>query len=321
MDSQLVEFLTAALVVFVGLFIAEPLLLGICRVFGLYAIVQERTCRVYMLFGKVAGVIDEPGLHFLPGKLGFSAFFINIVGSCYVLDLRLDQEYLRSQPVNSEEGAPMGIGIWYEMWISDPLGFLFKNTDPRGSLRANLSNATVRCLSNMPLAEMLQTRHNMSQTVRTEVTTKSTEWGYQLGSVYIRKVHFRDAGMIKQIEEKVVNRLRQVTSAIKQAGANQVSVITSSAEREAAIEFAKAAAIRPGTLGQAFQEIAKEAAVADALFEVLETQRMLASNARILLLPGGPHARMLANLMAAETGALHFTPPVKPASAAMPAQP
>ena len=126
----------------------------------------------------------------------------------------------------------MGIGIWYEMWIADPLAFLFKNTDPRGSLRANLSNATVRCLSNMPLAEMLQTRHNMSQTVRAEVTSKSQEWGYQLGSVYIRKVHFRDAAMIRQIEEKVVNRLRQVRSAIKQAGANQVSVITSSAERE-----------------------------------------------------------------------------------------
>jgi regulator of protease activity HflC (stomatin/prohibitin superfamily) len=285
----------------------------VCRIFGLYAIVKERSCRVYMLFGKVAGVIDEPGLHFLPAKLGLRAFFINIVGNCYILDRRIDQEYLRSQPVNSEEGAPMGIGIWYEMWISDPLNFLFKNTDPRGSLRANVSNATVRCLSNMPLADMLQTRHDMSQTVRTEVTSKSTEWGYQLGSVYIRKVHFRDAGMIKQIEEKVVNRLRQVTSAIKQAGANQVSVITSSAEREAAIEFAKAAAIRPATLGQAFQEIAREPAVAEALFEVLETQRMLASNARIALLPGGPHARMLANLMAAESGALHFTPPAKPA--------
>jgi regulator of protease activity HflC (stomatin/prohibitin superfamily) len=320
MESPMVVILSTALIVFVGLFIAEPLLLAICRIFGLYAIVQERSCRVYVLFGKVAGVIDEPGLHFLPGKLGLSALFINILGSCYVLDLRLDQEYLRSQPVNSEEGAPMGIGIWYEMWISDPLSFLFKNTDPRGSLRANLSNATVRCLSNMPLAEMLQTRHNMSQTVRTEVTSKSTEWGYQLGSVYIRKVHFRDAGMIRQIEEKVVNRLRQVTSAIKQAGANQVSVITSSAEREAAIEFAKAAAIRPGTLGRAFQEIAQEPAVAEALFEVLETQRMLASNARIALLPGGPHARMLANLMAAESGALHFTPLAKPAAPAAPAQ-
>ena len=99
----------------------------------------------------------------------------------------------------------------------------------------------------------------MSQTVRTEVSPQSQAWGYQLGSVYIRKVHFRDAGMIKQIEEKVVNRLRQVTSAIKQAGANQVSVITSSAEREASIEFAKAAAIRPSTLGQALREIAQAA--------------------------------------------------------------
>ena len=73
--------------------------------------------------------------------------------------MRLDQEYLRSQPVNSEEGAPMGIGIWYEMFISDPVAYLFKNTDPRGSLRANVSNATVRCLSNMRLGDMLETRH------------------------------------------------------------------------------------------------------------------------------------------------------------------
>src|SRR5260370_29110214 len=147
----------------------------------------------------------------------------------------------------------MGIGIWYEMWISDPVSYLFKNTDPRGSLRANVSNATVRCLSNMPLSEMLETRHTMSQTVRAEVTSKSQAWGYQLGSVYIRKVHFRDAGMIRQIDEKVVNRLRQVTSAIKQAGANPVSVITSSAEREAAFEVAKAAGVRAATMGQAVE--------------------------------------------------------------------
>jgi regulator of protease activity HflC (stomatin/prohibitin superfamily) len=186
------------------------------------------------------------------------------------------------------------------MWISDPVAYLFKNTDPRGSLRANVSNATVRCLSNMPLAEMLETRHKMSQTVRTEVSAKSQEWGYQLGSVYIRKVHFRDAGMTRQIEEKVVNRLRQVTAAITQAGANQVSVITSSAEREAAVEFAKAAAIRPNTLGAAFREIAQDPEVAGTLFEILEAQRMAGSNAQLILVPGGPHGRMLANLMAAE---------------------
>src|SRR6185369_14605036 len=96
---------------------------------------------------------------------------------------------------------------------------------------------------------------------------------------------FRDAGMIRQIEEKVVNRLRQVTSAIRQAGANQVSVITSSAEREAAVEFAKAAAMRPATLGQAFEEIAREPAVSEALFSVLETQRIVAGGGKTVLLP------------------------------------
>jgi regulator of protease activity HflC (stomatin/prohibitin superfamily) len=297
------NILVAALIAFIGPFILELIILGIAKTFGLCAVVREGTCQVYVLFGRVAGVLDEPGLHFLPAKLGASAFVINLLGKCHELDLRLDQEYLRSQPVNSEEGAPMGIGIWYEMWIEDPVAFLFKNTDPRGSLRANVSNATVRCLSNMPLAEMLQTRHTMSQTVRAEVTGKSQEWGYKLGSVYIRKVHFRDAGMIRQIEEKVVNRLRQVTSAIKQAGANQVSVLTSSAEREAAVEFAKAAAIRPATVGRAFQEIAPEPEIAEALFDVLETQRILASKSAFSLLPGGAHGRMLANLIAANEGA------------------
>ena len=180
------------------------------------------------------------------------------------------------------------------------MSYLFKNTDPRGSLRANVSNATVRCLSNMKLAEMLETRHNMSQTVRAEVTGKSQAWGYQLGSGLHPQGAFPrrrndppDRGEGGQ--PPAPGDLRH-----PQAGANQVSVITSSAEREAAVEFAKAAAIRPATLGQAFQEIAREPEVAEALFDVLETQRILASSAKITLLPGGPHGRMLANLMAAE---------------------
>src|ERR1035438_368258 len=103
-DLPVVGLLAAALVTFVGAFLGEPILLALARIFGIYAVVQERTCRVYMLFGKVLGVLDEPGLHFLPGKLGPAAFVINLLGNCYVLDMRLDQEYLRSQPVNSEEG-------------------------------------------------------------------------------------------------------------------------------------------------------------------------------------------------------------------------
>src|SRR4249920_2238560 len=251
----MIKFFIAGLATFVGLFIVGPMISALCRALGLYTIVQERQCKVYVLFGKVALIINEPGLHFLWLKLGLKAPLIGWLGRCHVLDLRLDQEYLRSQPVNSEEGAPMGIGIWYEMFVSDPVSYLFKNADPRGSLSANVSNSTVRCLSNMKLADMLQNRHTMSQTVRAEVSPQSHEWGYKLGSIYIRKVHFRDAQMIAQIEEKVVNRLRQVTSSIKQDGANQVSVITSSAERQAAVEFAKAAAMRPRIVGEALNTV------------------------------------------------------------------
>ena len=294
------DIFVTAMVVFLGGFLLEALLAGMARFFGVFATVQEGTCRVYVLFGKVIGILDEPGLHILPIKIGLGAFVVNLLGNCHVLDMRLDQEYLRSEAVNSEEGAPMGIGIWYEMWISDPVAYLFKNTDPRGSLRANVSNSAVRCLSNMPLAEMLGTRHSMSQSVRAEVSAKSAEWGYKIGSVYIRKVHFRDIGMIRQIEEKVVNRLRQVTSAIRQAGANQVSVIRSSAEREAAVEFARAAVIRPATLRRVFQEVGAVPEVTEALFQILEAQRIMASAGKLVLLPAGADGRLLANLMAGQ---------------------
>ncbi|HVE13382.1 MAG TPA: SPFH domain-containing protein [Elusimicrobiota bacterium] len=285
---------------FIGCSIAMPVFLGILRAIGFYTIVEEGTCRVYMLFGKVLGDIREPGLHLLWFKLGPASALVGVFGQCNVVDMRLDQQYLRSQAVNSEEGAPMGIGIWYEMFVSDPLNFLFKNADPRGSLRANVSNAAVRCLSNMPLASMMESRHAMSQSVREEVSPKSHEWGYQLGSVYIRKVHFRDVGMIKQIEEKVVNRLRQVTSAIKQDGVNQVSVITSTAERQAATANAQAAAVRPMIVGSALQRFSADPQIAEAMFDILECQRLLEAKARITLLPAGEGA--MAQLLAARGG-------------------
>jgi regulator of protease activity HflC (stomatin/prohibitin superfamily) len=284
---------------FAACLIGLPLALGVARLLGVYAIVEERQCHVYVLFGKVVGSLQEPGFYFLWPRLGWKALFVMWLGRRHVTDMRLDQEYLRSQPVNSEEGAPMGIGIWYEMFINDPVAYLFKNVDPRGSLAANVSNSTVRCLSNLPLAKMLIDRHTMSRTVREEVTPKSNEWGYQLGSIYIRKVHFRDGQMIRGIESKVVNRLRQVTAAIKQDGVNQVSVIMSTAERQAAVEFGKAAAVRPAIVGRAMAEISDDPEVAGPMFEILETQRIGEGEASLTLVQASGHA-LLADLLAVE---------------------
>ena len=295
--ENLVEFLIAAVVTFFAMWFVMPMFLFFLRRFGLYTIVQEGTCQVFVLFGRVIGILQEPGLHILPFRLGPRAFLVRWMGSVSTLDMRLDQQYLRSNPVNSEEGAPMGVGIWYEMYISDPVAYLFKNADPRGSLAANVSNAVVRSLSNLPLDMMLVDRHTMSRTVREEVSPRSHEWGYKLGSIYIRKVHFRDHEMIRQIEAKVVNRLRQVTSSIKQDGANQVNIITSTAERQAAIEFAKAAAIRPRIVGEAMASISSDPVVANAVFEILETQKILEGKSQLILVP--PHSDLLNQILAA----------------------
>ncbi len=300
------EVFQAAVWTFFVLLIGAPILSALSRSLNLYTIVEEGRCHVYVLFGKVVDILDEPGLQLLWLKLGPRALLIPWFGRIHVVDMRRDQRYQRSQAVNSEEGAPMGIGIWYEMYVSDPVSFLFKNADPQGSLAANVSNAVVRCLSNLPLANMLENRHSMSQAVRTDVSPRSQEWGYSLGSIYIRKVHFRDAGMIRQIEEKVVNRLRQVTAAIKQAGANQVSVITSTAERQAAVEFARAGAIRPQIVGAALQKISADPDVAGALFEILETQRLLESRGSITLVPA--RNALLPELLAASDGSAPATP-------------
>lgn len=284
----MISFFGAAIFAFFASFILVPMLLGFLRALGLYTVVQEGTCQVYVLFGKVLAVLRTPGLHLLWLKMGPAALIVRWIGRCYVLDMRLDQRYLRSLPVNSEEGAPMGVGVWYEMAINDPVNYLFKNADPQGSLAANVSNAVVRSLSNMPLSDLLEDRHAMSLNVRNEVSPKSTEWGYRLGSVYVRKVHFRDVGMIRQIEAKVVNRLRQVTSAIVQDGTNQVNIIASTAERQAAFEFARAEAIRPQILGEAMKRITDDPEVGKALFDILEVQNIAEGSANVTLV-GAKH--------------------------------
>lgn len=283
-------------------FILLPVVMLVMRVFGLYTIVGECESKVFILFGKVRGTIDEPGLHFPIFKFGPLSVLIPFFGQIRVVDRRLDQVYLRSRPVNSEEGTPMGIGVWYEMKVNDPVDYLFKNADPAGSLEANVTNATVRCLSNMPLSRLLEDRHGMSKMVRAEVSPKSDEWGYELGSVYIRKVHFRDENMIHQISEKVVNRLRQVTSAIRQAGTNQVNVIRSRADRTAASEFARAAAIRPQIVGAALKKITADPEVMTALFAVLEIRRIVDSKASLVLVPAATDGSLLAALDVSEKG-------------------
>ena len=60
----MVETIFGAMVGFIGAAVGLPIFFGLLRGLGVYTTVQERTCRVYVLFGSVVAVLEEPGLHF-----------------------------------------------------------------------------------------------------------------------------------------------------------------------------------------------------------------------------------------------------------------
>jgi len=148
-----------------------------------------------------------------------------------------------------------------------------------------VATAVSRQLSNLKLETLLEDRDALSSKVREEVSPTSLKWGFQLGSTYIRKVAFRDKGMIAQIELKVVNRLRQVTAAMRQNGDNQVALIHSDADKKASEKLGQAQAVRPQVVGGALADIQKNPAVADALFRLLDIKATMKSTGKVLISP------------------------------------
>jgi len=144
----------------------------------------------------------------------------------------------------------------------------------------------VKQLSNLKLDVLLENRDALSRKVREEVSPTSSQWGFNLGSTYIRKVAFRDKGMIGEIQRKVVNRLRQVTAAMRQAGENEVAIIHSEADKKASQRLGQAQAVRPQVIGLALAEIQKVPEVATALFALLDIQATLKSPGKVTLSSG-----------------------------------
>ncbi|MEC7680535.1 MAG: SPFH domain-containing protein, partial [Planctomycetota bacterium] len=166
------------------------------------------------------------------------------------------------------------------------VSYLFTNANPDGSLQANVTSSTISTLSNLEMEMMLEDRHSLSRTVRQTVSPLSEQWGYQLGSVYIRKVEFTDAQMVHNITDKVVKRLVQVTSAMKQDGENRVGLIKSETAYKVSQKMAEAAAARPDIVGTELNEIAKtDPEILESVLQVMEVNNLLDSSASVDLLP------------------------------------
>jgi hypothetical protein len=101
--------------------------------------------------------------------------------------------------------------------------------------------------------------------------------------------------MVDNITEKVVKRLVQVTSAMKQDGENRVGLIKSQTANKVSQQLAEASAARPRVVGQALNQIGKEdEEILEAVLDVLETERLLESPATVEVVP--PGTQMLVQL-------------------------
>lgn len=294
---------------FIAGLVVIPILLAFARLFGLYACVQECEAQVFTLFGKVIGTLDQAGLQFPISHFGPKALLVPFFGKRDFVNTAMRQHYLRSQMVNSEEGTPMGVGIWYEMQVKDPVAYLFTNANPEGSLQANVTSSTISTLSNLEMEKMLEDRHSLSRTVRQAVSPLSERWGYQLGSVYIRKVEFTDAQMVQNITEKVVKRLVQVTSAMKQDGENRVGLIKSETAYKVSQKMAEASASRPKIVGEELNKLAKkDSEILDTVLEVMEVENLLAADASIDILPESSNVLVQLNEQARIPHAVEIKP-------------
>ena len=260
------------------------------RVLGVYVVVQERQCVVFELFGRVRLIEEQPGIHFPWLKMGLFAPLVAVFGKKRVVDLRLDQSYLRSQPVNSEEGAPMGIGVWCGMFVSDPMAYLYKNWDPVGSLRANVSERDRALLEqhealgtyarDTALHEPGRARRSVGQVARMGLR---------------RRQHLHPQGALSRRRHDSANRAEsrqspaagdRRDSARRRESESTYSARPPSVRRPS--RSLQAAATRPRIVGAALGEIAKDALIASALFELLETQNLLQSpGLEVSVLPQG----------------------------------
>jgi hypothetical protein len=147
----MISFLVSLVLGF-GLFlVGVPLALATARLLGVYTTVFERTAKVFTLFGEVIGTIDEPGLHLLVGEARHQG------GAGAAVRQGAHRRSAARPTVPAQPAGELGgrRSDGHRHLVrngrSRPGGVPLQERRPPRRLRANVSNAAVRALSNMKL--------------------------------------------------------------------------------------------------------------------------------------------------------------------------
>ena len=92
---------------FFGLFVLFPIIFGFARLFGVYAIVEEGTCHIYVLFGKVRAVLDASLITGIdpPPEVESALAAINTAHNSVSSDISLAQAHADQKIVQSRRAV------------------------------------------------------------------------------------------------------------------------------------------------------------------------------------------------------------------------
>lgn len=211
--------------------------------------VEDETAVVVSSFGKMVGMVREPGFHFWPAK---------ILPWTKVRELSLKRDFrtYESIHVNDCRGTTVVIDLWIEFRIVNPEKALFQIEDWERALQSLLTNSTTSILGTFEFNQILSNRSELSQTLKKDISDETSRWGLEIDLVFISKLSLLP-DVSQQLFDTVAARLEKATADIEELGRLEAATL----EAETAAKISGLVAEAKGQyalgVGRAYQRLSK----------------------------------------------------------------
>lgn len=241
--------------------VGAPLsLLWLWNVFA-YKVFPNETLLV-LRFGKLANRVDDPGLHFL---VDHGLPWVRTVR----VSRRLQSLLLRDIEVHDVGGTELGVDVFVEYRITDPVKATFAIDDLTRALENVVSHGVITVLGVRQVGEILRDSGGLGDAIRRELEPETAPWGVVVHRVLLRQI--RPSLMAnEQFLGEIAAKLEKVKARIEEEGRQAVALLHARTSAEVAVRVAQARGQYPRAVGTAYAAIRSDREVYEAYRELHE---------------------------------------------------
>lgn len=216
-------------------------------------VVHDEETVLVTRFGKLAAVLSEPGLHFLPAML-LPWMALRRVSQ------QLDFREIDNIQINDATGTTVIVDLWLEFRIENAERAAFAVQDWECSLRNVASHATRAILSNLDFGHILKDRTDLGERLKNDLRDECERWGLRLHNAFIRNVRLLPE-VARRMFETVAARKERAKARIEEEGRLAVAMLDAETAARVAQLVAEAKSQYPLSMGQVFAELKTQPAV------------------------------------------------------------